>query len=100
LSDEKIEYVKSGKQSPNGPRKHFGENVKFNPQHFKPLYPCTSSLVDLGMARGSDILKDFSMKYDDIAAFITTKEDVKKNHIEKNEVGKYYSICFWFLFSI
>jgi hypothetical protein len=56
--------------------------------------------VDLGVAGGSEILKDFSMKYDDVAALITTKEDIKRNHVKKNGVGKYYSIFYWFLFSI
>jgi hypothetical protein len=95
LSEECIDYIKIGKHSPNGPQKQFGENIKFTPQQSRPLYPCTSCLVDFGMDRGTEILKDFSMKYDDIAALITTKEDVKKNHIKKNEVGKYYYICFF-----
>jgi hypothetical protein len=81
--------VKSGKQSPNEPQKQFGENAVFTFQQSEPSYPSTSFLVDLSVARGSEILKDFSMKYDDIAALITTKEDIKKNHIKKNGVGKY-----------
>jgi hypothetical protein len=48
--------------------------------------------VDLGVTAGSAILKDFSMKYDDVAPLTTTKEDSKKNHIKKNGVGKYESI--------
>jgi hypothetical protein len=48
--------------------------------------------VDLGVTTGSVILKDFSMKYDDIAPLITTKGDSKKNHSKKNGVGKYKSI--------
>jgi len=48
--------------------------------------------VDLGVTTGSVILKDFSMKYDDVAPLITTKEDSKKNHSKKNGVGKYESI--------
>lgn len=89
MSDECIEYVKNGKQSPNGPQKQFGENVEFTFQQSEPSYPSTSFLVDLGVARGSEILKDFSMKYDDIAALVTSKEDTKKNHIKRNGVGKY-----------
>lgn len=88
LSDECIEYVKSGKQSPNEPQKQFGEAVEFTFLQSEPSYPSTSFLVDLNVARGSEILKDFSMKYDDIAALITPKEDVKKNHIKKNGFGK------------
>jgi hypothetical protein len=45
--------------------------------------------VDLDVARGSEILKNFSVKYDDIAALITSKGDIKKNHVERNGVCKY-----------
>jgi hypothetical protein len=78
--------VKSGKHSLDGPRKQFGENVEFTFQPSEPSYPSTSFLVDLGVARGSEILKDFSMKYDEL---ITSKEDIKKNCIKRNGVGKY-----------
>lgn len=92
LPDECIEYVKSGKCSQNGLQKQFGRNIKFIFQQPQPSYPCTSFLVDLGVTTGSVILKDFSMKYDDVAALITTKEDSKKNYGKKNGVGKYESI--------
>ena len=92
LPDECIEYVKSGKCSQNGLQKQFGRNIKFIFQQPQPSYPCTSFLVDLGVTTGSVILKDFSMKYDDVAALITTKEDSKKNCSKKNGVGKYESI--------
>lgn len=48
--------------------------------------------MNLGATTGGEILKDFSMKYDSVAALITTKEDVKKNHSKKNGVSKYESI--------
>lgn len=92
LPDKCIEYVKSGRLSQNGPQKQFGRNIKFIFQQPQPSYPCTSFLVDLGVTAGSEILKDFSMKYDDVAPLITTKEDSKKNHIKKNGVGKYEPI--------
>lgn len=92
LPDKCIEYVKSGRCSQNGPQKQFGRNIKFVFQQPQPSYPCTSFLVDLGVTTGSVILKDFSMKYDDVAPLITTKEDSKKNHSKKNGVGKYESI--------
>lgn len=88
LSDECIEYVKSGDKSQNGPKKQFGKNIKFIFQRSQPSYPNTSFLVDLSASIGSEVLRDFSMKYDDVAALISTKEDIKKNHIKKNGVGK------------
>ncbi|XP_021913277.1 activating signal cointegrator 1 complex subunit 3 isoform X2 [Zootermopsis nevadensis] len=88
LSDECIEYVKSGDKSQNGPKKQFGKNIKFIFQRSQPSYPNTSFLVDLSASIGSEVLRDFSMKYDDVAALISTKEDIKKNHIKKNGFGK------------
>jgi hypothetical protein len=84
--------VKNGRCSQNGPQKQFGGNIKFIFQQPQPSYPCTSFLVDLGGTTSSGILKDFSMKYDDVAPLITTKEDSKKNHSKENGVCKYESI--------
>jgi hypothetical protein len=89
LSDECIEYVKSGAKSQNGPQKRFGKNITFLFQQSQPSYPNTSFLLDLSAAIGSEVLRDFSMKYSDVAALISTKEDIKKNHSKKNGVGKY-----------
>jgi hypothetical protein len=91
LSDECIECIKSGKKSQNGPKKQFGKDMKFIFLQLQPLYPDTGFLVDLAAASSNEILKDFSMKYDDVAALVTNKEDVKRNHSKSNEVGKYYS---------
>uniref|UniRef100_A0A2Z5TZE8 U5 small nuclear ribonucleoprotein 200 kDa helicase n=1 Tax=Reticulitermes speratus TaxID=60591 RepID=A0A2Z5TZE8_9NEOP len=88
LPDKCIEYVKSGRCSQNGPQKQFGRNIKFIFQQPQPSYPCTGFLVDLGVTAGSEILKDFSMKYDDISALVVTKESIKKNHSKKNGFGK------------
>jgi hypothetical protein len=89
LSDECIEYVKSGEKSKNGPRKRFGKNIQFFFQPSKPSFPDTSFLLDISAAMGSEVLRDFSMKYDDVAALISTKEDIKKNCSKSNGVGKY-----------
>jgi hypothetical protein len=92
--------VKSGRCSQNGPEKQFGRNIKFIFQQPQPSYPCTSFLADLGVTKGSDILKDFSMKYDDVAALITTKESIKKDHSKKNGVSKYKPIFCVLVFGV
>lgn len=89
LSDECIQYVKSGEKSRNGPRKRFGSNIKFVFKPCEPSYPDTSLLADLCAALGSDVLEGFSMKYEYVAALVSTKEDTKKNQTKKNGVGKY-----------
>jgi hypothetical protein len=100
LPDKCIEYVKSGRCSQNGPQKQFGRNIKFIFQQPQPSYPCTGFLVDLGVTAGSEMLKDFSMKYDNISALVVTKESIKKNHSKKNGVGKYESIFCVLVFDI
>ncbi|PSN49726.1 Activating signal cointegrator 1 complex subunit 3 [Blattella germanica] len=91
LSEECIERLKGEPTLENGVKKsHFGEDIKFNFQEVHTPCPNAKFLVDLSALTGSEILKDFSMNYDNVAALMTTKEDTKKNqsNSRKNGYGK------------
>ena len=93
LSEDCFEKVRETKKTKKKLKKPFGQNIKYVFQERRSPCPDTKFLVDLSAVTGGEIIKDFSMNYDNVAAMISSKEDPKKNQNSIKKNGVSYSPC-------